>query len=1058
MTQIIKPMTLGVMTKPERRRGGATLIVTTFGLFPLDEPCEDRYLADAGIWPMVAQQFPEGTILDLGMPKPCGEVLVGGMAMSPTGEPVGAVTLDVQVAGIAKRLVVFGDRMWQLTNSGYVFTQPKPFTHMLLGADKAFGGPLFKPNLRGRGHDAERRLARGEPVLLPNMEDARRLIKLVSDVPAPVDLGPIDIVNSDRTKYAGTYDDTWLKLDAPGLPQDADPRLFLIAPEDQRIGGHFTGTESFRFSGFSTNTPELAGQLPGFRSRIFVMRTSEPRGVYELPVRIDTLVFLPTVAKGVVISRGSIPLSDIDCADASAVLVAYERQTDAPRPTEHYVQLMTERSNLAKPSFSMFDDGPLVPDEGARALEARLSKRRAYHEADRARRHRVVQLLAEDAFRATGLPIALMPAVPEPEPTPDFVPTPEEVEQGRVDFGELHDGLMRLDQEVRAKVSKELGGRDMDAVLADLAGIKAKGGGPGEVAAAIGQSIPDFESILKEAKPEPLVVPDADPYAPAEAKERTLAAQKNAESINSLLDSLALGDLKPPAPDANQLFEDARKRFLERKGMVDFDAIETQIRGVDLSALGEVDRQFSSGDIKRPDTPEPTIALSSILDDILKDISPEQQSEMQAKVAAAKTAMDEGAKKIGEYLPRLQGDGTMDSVLAELNKLSVASNAAPDPSESLTARVTREMDQAIQKLKSMREMVEDGEAAMRRVAPMAAFPMEAYPAEVSERLGDLVRASATAGMDLTKRDMAGATLPGINLSGRDLSGSYFERADLRGACFRDCRLQGTVFAEADLTGADFTGSDLTDANLGGAKAGGAIFDNCRLKNMTVLSGSFAGASFRNVRLENLMSYEVSFAGADFSGSNLHQLMLSKVDLTGVNFSGATIFEAVTMDCPMEDINADNASITRMIVTMGSVRNLSALNTRFREFAMLTDIDVSQARLDGADFEMGSLRGAKLDGASVRRVRFKTFDLGKINALGADFSLCDLDNAVLSDAVLRRCDFYGANLHAAQLRKADLTGSSLRSANLYQANLEATVLTLCDLSDANTSKTVLEVVR
>ena len=356
------------------------------------------------------------------------------------------MNVDVAVGAMAKRLAVFGDRAWLPTAGGVVFTEPRPFVAMPLSPERSFGGPAHLDNPRGRGFEAARRVEAGEVVFLPNVEDPRRVIRTVEDSPPPVRPGPIDPAHPSRRALAGTYDDTWLKQDFPGLARDADPRLFCVAPENQRIAGYFNGDESFRVAGFQAARPDIVGALPGMRVRIFVQMSSEPSGLVELPSVIDTVWLFPSVGKGVLIYRGACPVADVEGDDATHVMIAYERLSEEPRPLSHYLEVFRLRTDREQGYKYVLADAQLSPQPDPAALARRRAAREAHAAAQLEKAERAQELVVRDACRLAkaGLPAHFMPALPKPEPMPFLMPTPEEIESGEIDFAELFEGVDAL--------------------------------------------------------------------------------------------------------------------------------------------------------------------------------------------------------------------------------------------------------------------------------------------------------------------------------------------------------------------------------------------------------------------------------------------------------------------------------------------------------------------------------------------------------------------------------------------------------------------------------------
>src|SRR5262249_21612463 len=139
-----------------------------------------------------------------------------------------------------------------------------------------------------------------------NIEHRAQMIRHVDQNPPAALVGPVDLTSPERVKLGGTYDNNWLKNYFPGLPPDADPRLFNMAPPEQRIKGYFREDEPFHAVGMSAKHPEIKGALPGFRVRCLIERTSEPVGLFELGMRIDTVWFIAGEGMGVAIYRGAV--------------------------------------------------------------------------------------------------------------------------------------------------------------------------------------------------------------------------------------------------------------------------------------------------------------------------------------------------------------------------------------------------------------------------------------------------------------------------------------------------------------------------------------------------------------------------------------------------------------------------------------------------------------------------------------------------------------------------------------------------------------------------------
>jgi len=97
------------------------------------------------------------------------------------------------------------------------------------------------------------------------------------------------------------------------------------------------------------------------------------------------------------------------------------------------------------------------------------------------------------------------------------------------------------------------------------------------------------------------------------------------------------------------------------------------------------------------------------------------------------------------------------------------------------------------------------------------------------------------------------------------------------------------------------------------------------------------------------------------------------------------------------------------------------------------VDLTGARLRGANLANADLRGANFAGNDLRE---------------ANLSYADLTNAILSDAVITNANLSGANLSKANLWWANLWNSNLSGATLFAAELWHANLVNANLSEAN----------
>lgn len=348
------------------------LAISTLLFFDLQTPeGTGGLLKEKELWQCAAKVLGEGKPLDQGMPKTSAEVLVAGDCCIPGGQPLRSAEVEVRVGAIQKRLTVFGERYWIPQADRYTMSEPVPFAQMPIVWERAFGGPNFPANPLGKG---------AEPVLdasgqsyrpLPNIEDPRRLISSVTDTRHPAGFGFLDLSWPQRQAKVGTYDATWLQERWPFFPHDFDWSFFNTALPDQWLRTpadkpFFRGDEDIEIRLMHPELPYIATRLPGFRARAFVTsfddwRKPDPEKVSfrEVEQKLDTVLLLPNVLRGVAIWRGSAQVADDEYQDLHRIMLVTEPLRQAPRPLEEYYAEQKKR-------LSRTVDIDLAPIEKAR--------------------------------------------------------------------------------------------------------------------------------------------------------------------------------------------------------------------------------------------------------------------------------------------------------------------------------------------------------------------------------------------------------------------------------------------------------------------------------------------------------------------------------------------------------------------------------------------------------------------------------------------------------------------------------------------------------------------
>ncbi|MFV9645967.1 MAG: DUF2169 family type VI secretion system accessory protein, partial [Desulfobacterales bacterium] len=190
---------------------------------------------------------------DLVLGKVATDIGLIGIAQSPRKKPVKKLLVSVKVGPLQKKIMVIGDRFWKKRSllSGFYMTDPKPFTDMPLIYERAFGGIDQTLDKKKYGGDNRNPVGTGfrlnkstvDNHKLPNLEHPDHLISHWKDKPPIACYGFTEGSWEPRSKFVGTYNDTWLKNQAPLLPKDFDLRFFNSASSGLIAKGLLKGGE-----------------------------------------------------------------------------------------------------------------------------------------------------------------------------------------------------------------------------------------------------------------------------------------------------------------------------------------------------------------------------------------------------------------------------------------------------------------------------------------------------------------------------------------------------------------------------------------------------------------------------------------------------------------------------------------------------------------------------------------------------------------------------------------------------------------------------------------------
>ncbi|MEW6262843.1 MAG: DUF2169 domain-containing protein [Thermodesulfobacteriota bacterium] len=347
MLKVIKDNEHSLLLNHYGRGNRDYLIVSLLTFFSFERPEEP--LKEKEMWPFVQEEMGEEAILDQGLPKVHGEVLLSARCHPPDGQPAPGCPVSFTIGPLEKHLYVFGHRRWEGLVGGFRATQPEPFTSMDLSWRNAFGGPGYDRNPLGKGYHPKPS-EWGEAVQwLPNVEYPSSLVGLPTDRPEPAGFLPLDLTWPQRFSKRGTYGDKWLREQYPYYPEDMDLSFFNAGPEDQWLReDYFRGDETFTLDHLHPTKAHLSSRLPGLRQRCFILRRPGRDGdtvFEEFKTRLDTVWLFPHAERGITIHRATVPVQDDEHSDVSRIFLVSEPLGETGKNLEEYHQEMLRRLN-----------------------------------------------------------------------------------------------------------------------------------------------------------------------------------------------------------------------------------------------------------------------------------------------------------------------------------------------------------------------------------------------------------------------------------------------------------------------------------------------------------------------------------------------------------------------------------------------------------------------------------------------------------------------------------------------------------------------------------------
>lgn len=860
--RVIKPFAASLLTRPFEFRRKSYLGVSVLLFSPMgDKPW---LLPEKELWPFWATQPEAQAPLEEGFPRRAAEYLVCGSAYTRP-ERRDAVAVRAQVGAMRKELVVWGDRHWQ----GQSVSPAEPFTELRLGWQHAWGGPDDPANPLGCGRQELQRPDGRRVRPLPRLELPSRPLVSPQSVGTPAGFGPVDGTWQPRAGWRGTYDQAWLENHFPGLAPDIDWRHFQVAPADQQQPEPFTGQEAYTFDQWHPGRPQVAGRLPGVRSRVFLQRgKASAAPLEEVAMALRALWFFPGDERVVQVFQGVAEVQEDDASDIGLALVAVEK-LGQPREVTHYRQVLDKRLDRKRGALEVLRDGDLAPADITAPLH-------------------------------------------------DFKPTPSR-------------GLERAER--RAEAERAAARQDVEShgLKADEHAPPVKAPPPPRIE-TIDDLIAQAEKMEREAAEMPNKMAAEKARTLADARQVAADGQWDFGLIErEMAGELTSGPPKPLAPGLRRDFQGFIEAgqagggdIRELQEMLADDAVMRQWDGADAAALQayreNAQHQYPAARL----TDEASAALRQRLQAAHAagqsmagwDLTGANLAGLDLAGADLREALMEGVQLQGCNLARAQlqrvvlARARIDSCALDGADLQGANFSLAEV-HNCTLRACDLRDAVLEKTHWHKV-----DASGSRLDRIRLLEVKLDGVDLSQVRSDTML--TLRGLDLSGTRWRGAVLKQAvivecKLAGVDLSGCRFEKvafvtvqadgARLRGlaasaACFAmGCSLQdadlrevqlervcfrGTAMARSALDGAVVRGSDFSECDLRGSRWFGADARDARFVRAQLQGASLAAANLAQAVLQHALLQDT-----DFRHSNLHQADAARVRVgPGVRWEGA----------------------------------------------------------------------------------------------------------------------------------------------------------------------------
>ncbi len=949
--------------------------------------------AEMEIWQCVDRLAEAQIPLDEFAPKEKNEFFVEGRFYSPTGAPVRAGFVEVEVGEVCKRINVFGDRYWRdIGPLATTFTDPEPIDQVQIDWAFAYGGEGYPQNPIGKGFLPEETT---DMLPLPNLEFDSEQIGDPNARPNPAAFLPLAQDHPDRIKFAGTYGKNYVEKYFPGYPGDFNVEFFNRAPGGQRVTEPLTAGTRFSLTNLHPSRSKLEGHIPNFIARVFFDELSENVQEFnELELTADTVWFFPEKEIGVLIFHGSRKTEFHDTKNIDNVVVGYERKNQTRRSKAHYAEALKNRSGDRMIELNyLFSGTDLIP-EGEKTLLALFDQ-----DEDGRLKMFGVDRASEAAKKKAN----------------------EELDRVEKEIKEIEGNIAQQNEDIQKEMQPTVDG--LKATIEDLRGVVK------------GEQVETLSDAEKKM---------SDGFA------RMTPRRDDGSFDLEKLDLTAASDVINAAkdvefPEVSDFEVTAREQLAdaEEELMKTLEKASPDVREKSLAQFNEVKREFHEGLGNLPKAPYPRPPGQVTLDSLGVSLDQETVEIVNAK-------LDKGFLDASQELRDKVGDAAEEMTSDARSTLDEVKQGLSTPPEEGTEFLEDLREQ-------LAPFAAEGDIAWHEGYITYAHKLEGFVPPIppdNEKLKSCFVGS-TGDLDTQRQDFAGCAIEDLLATNKSFFASYFETSRFARIQCVGLLFTQAVFAHGIWEDCIFRDCSFEKANLGGMRIENCEFHNCKFKESVLTNTFLSGCSFRQCEFEHMLSERVTWSGGSLTDSKFMGTMFLESSFLKLTIEGSRLERFCARGGPWTEIDLVECEVFMTMWLETKMYKASFRHSNLHRVLFQRDCTVERTDFLHSKFRLVNMSGLDLSSSVFQKTHGELCDFSESAITESVWIDVNLDNCRFAYSALTDSEFNEVRFIDANMQDADLRGSKFSNCNLFSADLLHARIGDAHFSECELGRTLLQ---